>query len=60
MTDEVARENFAKYGNPDGMDSSYSVGIALPKAMLEKDLQITFLIIFFLLIVVAIPYYFWF
>jgi translocation protein SEC63 len=30
MTDEKARENFLKYGNPDGK-GSMAVGIALPK-----------------------------
>jgi translocation protein SEC63 len=30
MTDEKARENFLKYGNPDGK-GSFAVGIALPR-----------------------------
>jgi translocation protein SEC63 len=30
LTDEKARENFLKYGNPDGK-GSFAVGIALPK-----------------------------
>lgn len=29
MTDEKARDNFAKFGNPDGQ-GSFAVGIALP------------------------------
>ena len=30
LTDEKARENFLKYGNPDGK-GAFAVGIALPK-----------------------------
>ena len=36
LTDEEAKENFRKYGNPDG-PGSYHVAIALPRALLEKD-----------------------
>lgn len=36
LTDEEARENFNKYGNPDG-PGSYHVAIALPRALLERD-----------------------
>ena len=32
MTDEKARENFLKYGNPDGK-GSFAVGIALPRGL---------------------------
>lgn len=35
MTDEKARENFLKYGNPDGK-GSFAVGIALPN-FLQKE-----------------------
>ena len=35
LTDEVAMENYKKYGNPDG-PSSYQVGIALPSFLLKK------------------------
>lgn len=36
LTDEEAKENFRKYGNPDG-PGSYHVAIALPRALLERD-----------------------
>lgn len=36
MTDEKARENFLKYGNPDGK-GSMAVGIALPKFLQNQD-----------------------
>lgn len=36
MTDEKARDNFIKYGNPDGK-GSFAVGIALPKFLQKKD-----------------------
>ncbi|KAJ2854145.1 secretory subunit, partial [Coemansia asiatica] len=34
LTDPVARENYEKYGNPDGMQTQ-SMGIALPKILVE-------------------------
>jgi len=33
LTDDTARENFQKYGNPDG-PGSYNVAIAMPKFLL--------------------------
>lgn len=54
MTDEVSRENFKKYGNPDG-PGSYSVAIALPKALLKKDNQIQILFCAFFILLVVIP-----
>lgn len=36
MTDEKARDNFLKYGNPDGK-GSFAVGIALPNFLQKKD-----------------------
>ena len=36
MTDEKARDNFLKYGNPDGK-GSFAVGIALPRNLQKKD-----------------------
>ena len=35
MTDEVARENFLKYGNPDGK-GAFATGIALPKFLQHR------------------------
>jgi translocation protein SEC63 len=58
MTDEVARENFLKYGNPDGK-GSMAVGIALPNFLQQKEYQIQVLIAFFIMIVIVIPYVFY-
>jgi translocation protein SEC63 len=58
MTDEKARDNFLKYGNPDGR-GSMAVGIALPNFLQKKEYQLQVLIIFFVIIVFMIPYYFY-
>jgi translocation protein SEC63 len=47
LTDPIARDNFAKYGNPDGMHH-VNVGIALPETLSRKDQQIFVLVMFFL------------
>lgn len=57
MTDEKARENFLKYGNPDGK-GSFAVGIALPNFLQEKEYQIQVLLAFFVLVIFVIPGYF--
>jgi len=57
MTDEKARDNFLKYGNPDGK-GSFAVGIALPNFLQKKDYQLQVLVVFFLVVVFAIPGYF--
>lgn len=57
MTDEKARDNFLKYGNPDGK-GSMAVGIALPNFLQKKEYQLQVLIVFFIVIVFLIPYYF--
>merc|ERR1719163_465954 len=57
MTDEKARENFLKYGNPDGK-GSMAVSIALPNFLQKKEYQLQVLIIFFVLVIFVIPYYF--
>jgi translocation protein SEC63 len=36
MTDPVARDNFQKFGSPDGY-GNFHVSVALPKALSEKD-----------------------
>lgn len=35
LTDEAAKENCLKYGNPEGT-SSFNVGIALPSFLVKK------------------------
>ena len=58
MTDESARENFAKYGNPDG-PFNFQVGIALPATLQDKEQQIFILASFFVIIVFVIPGFFY-
>lgn len=58
MTDEKARDNFLKYGNPDGK-GAMAVGIALPNFLQKKEYQLQVLIAFFILITFVIPYIFW-
>lgn len=36
LTDDTARENFQKYGNPDG-PGSYNVAIALPRFLMKQE-----------------------
>lgn len=56
LTDDTARENFQKYGNPDG-PGSYNVGIALPRVLLDKENHIPVLITAFFILLVVIPGY---
>lgn len=56
LTEEEARENFKKYGNPDG-PGSYNVGIALPRFLLQKENHIPVLIAAFFILLVCIPAY---
>lgn len=58
MTDEKARDNFLKYGNPDGK-GSMAVGIALPNFLQKKEYQLHVLVAFFVLITFIIPGFFW-
>ena len=56
MTDPVARDNFIKYGHPDGW-GHFNVGIALPETLQDKDQQI-FVLVMFLIIFGAVNGYF--
>lgn len=58
MTDPRARDNFAKYGNPDG-PGNFHVSIALPQFLQHKDYHIFILVCFLLLVSVVIPYFFY-
>jgi translocation protein SEC63 len=50
LVDPVSRENFEKYGNPDGFQgSSYSIG--LPSFLLEKENHVTVLVVYGLALV---------
>ena len=54
LTDEGARKNYEKYGNPDG-PQTMKVGIGLPRIFLVKENQVLFLVIFFLAILGLVP-----
>mmetsp|Transcript_96921 Transcript_96921/g.278403 ORF Transcript_96921/g.278403 Transcript_96921/m.278403 type:complete len:681 (-) Transcript_96921:97-2139(-) len=54
LTDEVAKRNWEKYGNPDGPQNT-KVGIGLPRFLLEKDNTLYILVSFFLVIIVIVP-----
>lgn len=58
MTDPVARDNFLKFGSPDGY-GNFHVSIALPHFLEQKDYQLFVLIGFFILITFIIPGYFY-
>jgi translocation protein SEC63 len=58
MTDEKARDNFLKYGNPDGK-GSMAVGIALPNFLKKTEYQVQVLMVFFITVVFLIPGYFY-
>lgn len=54
LTDEVAKSNYEKYGNPDGPTTS-KVGIGLPGFLLEKDNHLAILSAFFFVLIFVIP-----
>lgn len=54
LTDEEARQNWEKYGNPDGPTFA-SYGIALPSWIVEKENSFVVLGIYALIFMVALP-----
>lgn len=54
LTDEVARRNFEKYGNPDGPTGT-KVGIGLPSFLLEKENHLMILGCFFFMLLFILP-----
>ncbi|ODV79964.1 translocation protein [Suhomyces tanzawaensis NRRL Y-17324] len=54
LTDEVTRNNFLKYGHPDG-PQDVSHGIALPKFLVEGKYSSLMIVVYFLLIGVLLP-----
>jgi translocation protein SEC63 len=58
MTDDKARENFLKYGNPDGK-GSMTVGIAMPSFLQKSEYQVQVLLVFFVVVIFIIPGFFW-
>lgn len=57
LTDEKARDNFLKYGNPDGK-GTFAVGIALPNWLHDEQFHLQVLCMFFILVVIVVPYQF--
>lgn len=54
LTDESAKRNYEKYGNPDGPQTT-KVGIGLPRFLLEKDNQLMILCMFFFFLLFIVP-----
>mmetsp|Transcript_74892 Transcript_74892/g.211838 ORF Transcript_74892/g.211838 Transcript_74892/m.211838 type:complete len:681 (+) Transcript_74892:157-2199(+) len=54
LTDDVAKRNWEKYGNPDGPQTT-KVGIGLPRFLLEKDNNLMILCAFFVIIIFVVP-----
>jgi len=54
LTDEVAKRNYEKYGNPDGPQTT-KVGIGLPRFLLEKDNHLMILSAFFFMLLFVVP-----
>lgn len=54
LTDEIAKRNWEKYGNPDGPQTT-KVGIGLPRFLLEKDNHIMILVSFFFVLLFVVP-----
>ncbi|BAO39751.1 protein translocation protein SEC63 [Kluyveromyces marxianus] len=54
LTDEITKENYKKYGHPDGPQST-SHGIALPKFLVEGSASPFVLFAYFVLLAVVLP-----
>ncbi|CAK9107387.1 DnaJ protein ERDJ2A (Chaperone protein dnaJ 21) (AtDjC21) (AtJ21) (Endoplasmic reticulum dnaJ domain-containing protein 2A) (AtERdj2A) (Translocation protein SEC63 homolog ERDJ2A) [Durusdinium trenchii] len=54
LTDEIAKRNWEKFGNPDGPQTT-KVGIGLPRFLLEKENHLMILCSFFFVIVILVP-----
>ena len=54
LTDEATRDNYEKYGNPDGYHGT-SVTIGLPSWLTNKDNELAILVAYFVVMIVVIP-----
>ncbi len=54
LTNDATRENYEKYGNPDGYHGT-SVTIGLPSWLTDKDNELAILVAYFVLLIVVIP-----
>lgn len=55
LTDEEIRNNYLQFGHPDGKQS-FSIGIALPKLMVEEGMGTYVLLVYGVLLGVLLPY----
>lgn len=51
---QAAKENWQKYGNPDGKQA-LEVSIGLPTFLLDKDNHAAILLVYLVILVIAIP-----
>jgi translocation protein SEC63 len=58
LTDDEAKENWLKYGNPDGKQS-FEMSIGLPTFLMEKDNHNLILVGYLILMVVIVPTVVW-
>lgn len=58
LTDPVAKENWEKYGNPDGKQS-LAVSIGLPEFLLNTDNRNLVLLTYLIFMVIVIPFAVW-
>lgn len=58
LTDETAKENWEKYGNPDGKQS-LEVGLGLPSFLLDSAYRNLVLVAYLFIMVGLIPYLVW-
>ena len=54
LTDDEARENYEKYGNPDGRQAM-QLSIGLPTFLLDKDNHAMILFVYLLCLVIVLP-----
>jgi len=54
LTDEVAKKNYEKYGNPDGPTTT-KVGLGLPSFLMEKENHLMILCTFFFSLLFVLP-----
>ena len=54
LTDDVSRENWEKYGNPDGPQAA-TFGIALPAWIVEKQNSVWVLVAYMSVFAVVLP-----
>lgn len=54
LTDDVSRENWEKWGNPDGPQAA-SFGIALPAWIVEKQNSLWVLVAYMSVFMIALP-----